>query len=261
MMTPSEAERERIFAEIARLLECLQTLPDPSYGVDPFEAAYVRAWQHWKSIETVVKDAAEWLSIAGFPTAFESKPWLQLQLAGNRLRAKSWPIEDVIRNLGFMQKRLLATVPPDLEDASISKEPSGTGARKQQPNPHTGEMSNISSPPSALTDRSRLAELDPTLGARARGKSQAGKKPPRRNTKYEAIDEALVDVSKAQPKNHEEVFRFLDGRKVPIPNRKPFKTAGGWLKGFQKDKHAASAWLSQVWARLKLPAFARGPKK
>jgi hypothetical protein len=33
------------------------------------------------------------------------------------------------------------------------------------------------------------------------------------------------------------------------------------LKGFQQNPHDASAWLSQAWRRLGLPAFARGPKK
>jgi hypothetical protein len=91
--------------------------------------------------------------------------------------------------------------------------------------------------------------------------SRKAKKPARRNIKYEGIDRALSAISEARPKNHEEVFRFLDDRKAAIPNRKPFKAAGGWLEGFQQNRHAASAWLSQAWGRLDLPAFARGPKK
>jgi hypothetical protein len=83
----------------------------------------------------------------------------------------------------------------------------------------------------------------------------------RRNGKYQRIDGALVQISAARPKNHEEVFRILDDRKIAIPNRRPFKVAAGWLKGFQGDRYAASAWLSQAWRRLGLPAFARGPKK
>jgi hypothetical protein len=92
-------------------------------------------------------------------------------------------------------------------------------------------------------------------------KGRNGKKPVRRNVRYEGIDRALHEISPARPKNHEEVFRFLDDRKVAIPSRKPFKAAGGWLNGFQQNRHAASAWLSQAWGRLDLPAFARGPKK
>jgi hypothetical protein len=83
----------------------------------------------------------------------------------------------------------------------------------------------------------------------------------RRNAKYEAIDSALHEISEARPKNHEEVFRFLDDRKVATANRKPFKPTGGWLRGFKQDRHLASAWLSQAWRRLGLPPFARGPKK
>jgi hypothetical protein len=83
----------------------------------------------------------------------------------------------------------------------------------------------------------------------------------RRNPKYETIDSALREISEARPKNHEEVFRFLHDRKVAIANRQPFKSAGGWLKGFDQDPRSASVWLSQAWGRLGLPAFARGPKK
>ena len=91
--------------------------------------------------------------------------------------------------------------------------------------------------------------------------SHKGKKPVRRNARYEGIDEALREIAAARPKNHEELVRFLENRKVAIPNRKVFKSAGGWLKGFQQNPHDASAWLSQAWRRLGLPAFARGPKK
>lgn len=87
------------------------------------------------------------------------------------------------------------------------------------------------------------------------------KKPARRNDKYEGIDKALREFAAARPKNHEEVFRLLDDRKVAIPNRQLFKSAGGWSKGFQQNRHSATAWLSQVWGRLGLPAFPRGPQK
>jgi hypothetical protein len=92
-------------------------------------------------------------------------------------------------------------------------------------------------------------------------KGHGGRKPVRRNAWYERIDQALSEIAAAHPKNHEEVFRFLDSRRCAIPNRKPFKGAGGWLKGFQQNRQTASVWLSQTWTRLNLPAFARGPKK
>lgn len=126
---------------------------------------------------------------------------------------------------------------------------------------HVGALRKIGAHDTLTQSEAR--EPHPPLHALGEGhrKGHAGKKPVRRNPRYERIYEALSDISKAQPTNHEEVFQALDGRKVPVPNGKPFKPAGSWLKGFQKDKHAASAWLSQVWARLRLPAFARGPKK
>jgi hypothetical protein len=91
--------------------------------------------------------------------------------------------------------------------------------------------------------------------------SRNAKNPLRRNVKYQRIDTALVKISAARPKNHEEVFRILEDRKVAIPNRRPFQAAGGWLKGFQQNRHLASVWLSQTWGRLNLPAFRPGPKK
>jgi len=123
-------------------------------------------------------------------------------------------------------------------------------------------LSKISARPSASAGRSQAAESDSAPRALAvRGKTHVGKRSVRRNARYERIDQALGEIAAALPKNHEEVFRFLDGRQVAIPNRKPFKGAGGWLKGFQQNRPAASAWLSQAWGRLDLPAFARGPKK
>ena len=105
------------------------------------------------------------------------------------------------------------------------------------------------------------SDVQATQEAQASKGSRKAKNSVRRNVKYEGIDRALREISAARPKNHEEVFRFLDDRKVMIPNRKLFKVVGGWLKGFQQNRHAASAWLSQAWGRLDLPAFARGPKK
>jgi len=87
------------------------------------------------------------------------------------------------------------------------------------------------------------------------------KKPVRQNPKYERIDEALREAAEAQPKDHEEVFRILDSREVPTPNRMVFKRAGSYLKGFRENPGAASTWLSRAWAKLGLPAFVRGPKK
>jgi hypothetical protein len=119
-------------------------------------------------------------------------------------------------------------------------------------------------------DHNRVAASDPALGAQKqqRPAKRLRRNQPirRRNAKYEAIYKALREISEAAPKNHEEVFRSLDGRKVDgrklvPPSRKPFKGAGGWLKGFQQNQPAARTWLSQAWARLDLPPFAPGPKK
>jgi hypothetical protein len=102
-------------------------------------------------------------------------------------------------------------------------------------------------------------------GATRRGESvtvetnSSKPKPVRRHPMYEAIDAALREAAKSLPKNHEDVFRALDGR-AATPNAKPFKPAGGWYKGFLKDPAAARAWLSKNWARLRLKAFIRGPK-
>jgi hypothetical protein len=96
-------------------------------------------------------------------------------------------------------------------------------------------------------------------GPEERKKSQ--KRKLRRNERYERIDKALRDCAASRPRSHEEVFQLLDSRKVTIPNRSPFKAAGGWFKGFQQDRHSASVWLSQAWGKLNLPAFRPGPRK
>jgi hypothetical protein len=123
---------------------------------------------------------------------------------------------------------------------------------------NTGAPLRVPSPPEPTKPPPQPAiggDLPKSIGRRD------PRKKTRRNPRYEKIDAALIAISEALPKDHEEVFQSLNDRNVPIPRRKPFKLACGWLAGFRRDRVAASAWLSQAWARLGLPAFARGPKK
>jgi hypothetical protein len=87
------------------------------------------------------------------------------------------------------------------------------------------------------------------------------KRPSRGRKEYERIDEALRESAKARPTRHREVFQMLEDRKVWVPRREPFKSAGGWLKGWKADPRLATVWLSQCWSRLGLPDFPRGPQK
>jgi hypothetical protein len=96
-------------------------------------------------------------------------------------------------------------------------------------------------------------------GAAVQKENRKAKKQRKRNKIYEAIDAALREIAKSQPKSHEEVFCFLDGRVKP-PAAKPFKALGGFLKGFTKDHRSAHSWLSKRWGSLGLPAFTPGPK-
>jgi hypothetical protein len=86
------------------------------------------------------------------------------------------------------------------------------------------------------------------------------RKPAPRDPRYEQIDKALREIAQARPKNHEEVFRLLHERSIPLPRAAPFVGAKGWLAAFHKDKHAARVWLSKAWARLNLESFLRGQK-
>jgi hypothetical protein len=73
------------------------------------------------------------------------------------------------------------------------------------------------------------------------------------------IYKALLDIAKAKPKSHAEVFRMLADRKIPVPpDRAVFKS--GWPKG-DKVPQDARVWLSQAWGYLDLPPFRPGPKK
>ena len=116
----------------------------------------------------------------------------------------------------------------------------------------------------------RLAAINSACDARATASRNsrplaAQSNPPakrvRLNPKYQQIDQGLHQAALAKPTNHREVFQFLDNRKVPYPDRIPFKPARGWLNGWLQDHRTATAWLSQRWAKLSLPAFPRGPKK
>ncbi len=140
---------------------------------------------------------------------------------------------------------------PALE--SRPSDPSGISIAIATSHPLNGDLSTA--------ERPTEADIQSGVLGTAPNEGPHSRKPARRSAKYEEIDEALLAIAAARPKNHEEVFQFLHHRKVAFPNREPFKTAGGWLKGFDQNRHAASAWLSQAWSRLKLPPFARGPKK
>jgi hypothetical protein len=211
-MTPSE-EREQILAELEKLIARVREIQDPRPEA---QRTIPLPWlgQYWEIIAAVVKDAAEWLSLAGSTTAFASKPWLQYVLARERGRGRAWawPMAEVINDLGFITKVLLATVPADLKDASNSKRPSPT---------------------------------------RTRGGP--------RNQNLEKIDKVLRVIADAKPRGQEDVFRHLE-RRVNIPDAEPFKSAGGWLAGFERDRRLAGPWLSRRWRRLGLPPFTRGPK-
>jgi hypothetical protein len=209
-LSDSENERRRLSAELQRLVECVPTLPPSTTGYERYP--YFRAHVHWGAIAAIVKGAAEWLSLAGNSSAFASKPWLQLQLSGDTRSARAWPIDDLVRDLKFIQ-RLLA------------------GATESLP---------------------REAASTPVIRER--------REPTRRSPRYEAIDKELIAIAAARPKRHEEVFRSLDARRIKIPDAKPFKSAGGWIPGFEHDPARAHSWLSQAWSRLNLTPFPRGPK-
>jgi hypothetical protein len=100
---------------------------------------------------------------------------------------------------------------------------------------------------------------DMSAGA-APNRKPSKRKVSRPTGRYDAIDKTLRDIAAARPRSHDEVFEALNSRKIRVPGREPFKSAGGWMKGFRLNRHDASAWLSQRWRALDLPAFARGPK-
>jgi hypothetical protein len=100
----------------------------------------------------------------------------------------------------------------------------------------------------------RLRGFGPDPDARKR-------KPAKQNQGYTKIDGALKGIAEARPATQDEVFQVLDERRVVTPPAEPFRTARGWMAGFQRNEAAARAWLSKRWSLLNLPAFPRGPKK
>jgi hypothetical protein len=92
-------------------------------------------------------------------------------------------------------------------------------------------------------------------------RQRAGTSRVRRNPRYTAIDAALREIADSRPSTHEEVFEFLDVRRVPIPSAQPFLTSRGWVAGFRAKPAAAHSWISKRWKELSLPAMPRGPKK
>jgi hypothetical protein len=131
----------------------------------------------------------------------------------------------------------------------------------KQANPAGASTEHIcTNPPQTLKDDQQGESGEVAHRPEQRKKTEK-RKLMRRNERYERIDKALRDCAASRPRSHGEVFQLLDSRKVTIPNRRPFKAAGGWFEGFQQDRHAASVWLSLAWGKLSLPAFRPGPKK
>lgn len=85
------------------------------------------------------------------------------------------------------------------------------------------------------------------------------RKPARRNAKNKHIDSKLQEMAKMRPRNHEDVFRALEGR-IRHPQAEPFVSARGWLAGFQRNPHAARSWLSKAWSRLEPFSGHREPR-
>jgi len=88
--------------------------------------------------------------------------------------------------------------------------------------------------------------------------SNRRRKPVRRSAEGETMDRTLQEIAGVRPKNHRAVFEMLEGR-VP-PFAEPFRSAGGWVKGFRNHRARAHSWLSKAWHRLNLSPFRPGPK-
>lgn len=99
-------ERNRLIEETERLLECLEGLPPmPSGEMFP----YRRVRKYHERIAGLIGDASMWLSAnVGERNAFHSKPWLLVQLQGERLAARHWPFEDLIADLRFVRSTLIS---------------------------------------------------------------------------------------------------------------------------------------------------------
>ena len=99
-------------------------------------------------------------------------------------------------------------------------------------------------------------------GPEAGGQPQASnrQKTVKRSPRYLDIDAKLRKIWDSRPQCYAKVIEALDGR-ARHPDVEPFRTAGGWLKGFKKNPSLARTWLSKTRARLGLPQLPRGPKR
>jgi hypothetical protein len=111
-------------------------------------------------------------------------------------------------------------------------------------------------PTVSATERKAVSAIS-AVTAEAKGRRREGM---RRNPRYKQIDAALKEISESRPRTQEEVFRSLDGRRVPPPPAEPFHSARAWMAGFGRDCSAARAWLSKRWSELNLMPLPRGPK-
>jgi len=122
----------------------------------------------------------------------------------------------------------------------------------------TAAVPPVHLPPAAVDESASASAAAPPTDVSRSSPARKREKPTGR---YSAIDKMLTNISDAKPKNHDQVFRLLEERRVRIPHAEPFESCGGWRAGFRSDPQAARAWLSKRWSLLKLPGFPRGPKQ
>ena len=121
----------------------------------------------------------------------------------------------------------------------------------------TGDTAPHTAPAAAVDESASESAAAPPTDILRLSPARKRANPSRR---YSTIDKMLISISDAMPKNHDQVFRFLEERRVRIPHAEPFERCGGWSAGFRSDPQAARAWLSKRWSLLRLPGFQRGPK-
>src|SRR5579871_3248140 len=97
----------------------------------------------------------------------------------------------------------------------------------------------------SMTDpRAISVPCDSSPTNRTAASSNQRRRPLRRRPIDENIDQQLREIAKVRQKSHREVFEMLEGR-APLPDCEPFRSAGGWWKGFRKQSARARSWLSK----------------
>jgi hypothetical protein len=213
----------------------------------------------------------DWRLCAGFSNLVRDRFIVEATRAGDELGEPTTERDSLYRWLNLLREKKPNWVEPGpiggfAENADGSKEPilmgtihrviekSALMCRILQGEARSYRPSDPGASAGSTTEEHKTDKVS------SAGTPRQARRQPRRHPRNNKIDDGLRAIAEMRPKNHHEVFLSLDDRRIPVADAEPFRSARGWVTGFQRNAVLARTWLSKTWSLLGLPRFKPGPK-